>query len=148
MQWMALKKVFPNSRGGVRRNRLGWSADLQPTGLSDTYTIYLEYTLEKSPTVVVQSPELRDRDDERVPHRYSDGSLCLFLPGAGEWQRHMYLAETILPWTSEWLLHYEIWLGTGEWCGGGIHICHAADCGKAPEKAVPSSRRWGRQERH
>ena len=33
----------------------------------------------------------------------------------------MNIAETIIPWASEWLLHYEIWLATGEWQGGGIH---------------------------
>lgn len=120
-QWIALKRDFPHSAGGVRRNRLRWSTEIQPTSLSETYTISLSYSLEKSPRVFVEKPELIDRDGTRIPHRYRDGSLCLYLPGAGEWQRHMYLAETILPWTSEWLLHYEIWLGTGEWCGGGIH---------------------------
>ena len=34
----------------------------------------------------------------------------------------MYLAETILPWASEWLAHYEGWLYTGEWKGGGVHL--------------------------
>jgi len=26
-----------------------------------------------------------------------------------------------------WLFYYEIWLATGEWCGGGVH----------PEKRIP-----------
>jgi hypothetical protein len=29
------------------------------------------------------------------------------------------IADTIVPWTAEWLVHYEIWLVTGEWYGGG-----------------------------
>lgn len=29
------------------------------------------------------------------------------------------LGRTIVPWTIEWLFYYEIWLGIGEWCGGG-----------------------------
>jgi hypothetical protein len=33
----------------------------------------------------------------------------------------MLLCQTIVPWISEWLLHYEIWLVTGKWCAGGIH---------------------------
>ena len=32
-----------------------------------------------------------------------------------------FIADTIIPWTSEWLLHYEIWVATGIWHGGGIH---------------------------
>ena len=33
----------------------------------------------------------------------------------------MFIADTIVPWACEWLLHYEIWLATGEWHGGGEH---------------------------
>ena len=31
----------------------------------------------------------------------------------------MLIADTIVAWTCEWLIHYEIWLATGEWHGGG-----------------------------
>jgi hypothetical protein len=31
----------------------------------------------------------------------------------------MLLAATILPWTTEWLIHYKLWLITGRWAGGG-----------------------------
>jgi hypothetical protein len=31
----------------------------------------------------------------------------------------MLLAHTLLPWTAEGLLHYELWLITGTWTGGG-----------------------------
>lgn len=48
-------------------------------------------------------------------------SLGLYYPPAREWRQSMLLAGTILPWTSEWLLHYETWLATGVWTGGGIH---------------------------
>lgn len=33
----------------------------------------------------------------------------------------MLLVETIVPWTSEWLYFYEIWLVTGEWYAGVIY---------------------------
>jgi hypothetical protein len=36
-----------------------------------------------------------------------------------EWTVGMSIANTIVPWTSEWLAHYEIWLATGDWQGGG-----------------------------
>ena len=29
----------------------------------------------------------------------------------------MLIVDTIVPWAAEWLLHYEIWLATGEWFG-------------------------------
>jgi len=31
----------------------------------------------------------------------------------------MAIADTIVPWTADWLAHYEIWLVTGDWYGGG-----------------------------
>lgn len=31
------------------------------------------------------------------------------------------IANTIIPWTIEWLYYYELWLATGEWLGGGDH---------------------------
>jgi hypothetical protein len=62
---------------------------------------------------------------------YDDERLCLFLPCSGEWDSTKYLAETVLPWTCEWLFHYEVWLATGGmWCGGGSH----------PSKAKPARR--------
>lgn len=32
----------------------------------------------------------------------------------------MTLADTIIPWTLDWLMHYEFWLATGKWRGGGV----------------------------
>lgn len=33
----------------------------------------------------------------------------------------MALAHTIVPWACDWLMHYEFWLATGTWAGGGVH---------------------------
>lgn len=118
-QWGALRRQFPDGIGQVKRNRLRWDMQVQPTPLSDVYDIRLHYSLERVPKVFVRSPDLVQPADDPIPHRYGDGSLCLYLPGTGEWGRGMQLAETIIPWVSEWLYFYEIWLGTGEWCGGG-----------------------------
>jgi len=71
--------------------------------------------------VQILDPPLQDRQGERPPHMYPGNQLCLYLPRAKEWDPSMRLADTIVPWTSEWLLHYEVWQATGEWCGGGVH---------------------------
>jgi hypothetical protein len=31
----------------------------------------------------------------------------------------MLIADSVVPWASEWLFFYEIWLPSGEWHGGG-----------------------------
>ena len=43
---------------------------------------------------------------------YGDGTLCLHLEH--EWTPDMLIVHTTLPWTSEWLINYEIWKATGE----------------------------------
>jgi len=55
-----------------------------------------------------------------VPHTYIGDCLCLYYPDYDEWTSAMYIAETIVPWISLWLMYYEAWLATGEWLGGGI----------------------------
>jgi len=57
-------------------------------------------------------------------HRYAylfvDGihvSLCLCYPM--EWDAGQLIARTIIPWASEWLLHFEIFVASGRWHGGG-----------------------------
>lgn len=52
-----------------------------------------------------------------LPHIYPGNELCLYYPG--EWHDDMLLATTVIPWTAEWLMHYELWLVTGHWSGGG-----------------------------
>ncbi|MEY9893897.1 hypothetical protein ABIA35_007434 [Catenulispora sp. MAP12-49] len=73
------------------------------------------------PCVTVTDPPLELHPAGKwLPHVYRDGNLCLYLPG--QWHEEMLLADTILPWASEWLLHYELWLVTGHWSGSG-HDC-------------------------
>lgn len=38
---------------------------------------------------------------------------------ATEWHDGLVIADTILPWTAEYLLHYEYSQATGRWHGGG-----------------------------
>jgi hypothetical protein len=121
VQALNLKKVFPESRYFIRYNCLTWEADLTPSALSNTYTVRMKYKLKKRPDVSVVKPTLIVPDGETLPHTYSGKRLCLYYPKANEWRGDMLLVKTILPWISEWLLNYELWLATGKWCAGGIH---------------------------
>ena len=121
-QAILLRTLFPESKVRIVRGQsLTWAGVITPSQMSDEYSVSLSYSHAASPKVFVIQPELQERDGRRPEHLWPDGSLCLYFPRAGEWNHGMLLAKTILPWTSEWLLHYEIWLATGKWCGGGIH---------------------------
>lgn len=94
------------------------TADIQPTAMSRTYTVKVGYRLGERPEVLVLRPQLQlHQSAVELPHTFPGDKLCLHMPG--QWNGHMYIAHTTIPWTSEWLLYYELWLVTGTWEGGG-----------------------------
>ncbi|MBW2634283.1 MAG: hypothetical protein JRE14_09225 [Deltaproteobacteria bacterium] len=113
--------MFPESQCFIRSNCLTWEVALTPSALSKTYTIRVKYKLKKPLDIIVIKPKLFVPDGKKLPHTYPGERLCLYYPGINEWRSDMLLAKTIVPWISEWLLNYEIWLVTGKWCAGGIH---------------------------
>lgn len=121
VQMARLKQAYPGSRASLKRDVLCWVADLTPTPLSRTYRVKLEMHKDGTPEVRLVHPTLQTRDGECCPHLYPGGVLCLYLPGAFEWTKEMQLVATVVPWISEWLAHYEVWLATGVWTGGGVH---------------------------
>lgn len=125
-QLAALKHAYPEGEC-ISHNNMNfvWRAKVQPTPLSKEYNIRLIYCKNNSPEVWVVGNELEKLDDPNFPHKYKIDKdnkkvkLCLYR--FQEFNRTKYLSDTIIPWTIEWLYFYEIWLATGEWCGGGDH---------------------------
>ena len=118
LQLAAIRHHYPVSTGRIRRGRLTCMVPLQPTVASRRYTVGLAYQHGQHPKVDVVEPKLEMRADAaRLPHVYPGDHLCLYY--GKEWHGDLLLAHTLLPWASEWLLHYELWLATGTWHGGG-----------------------------
>lgn len=77
------------------------------------------------PYVQILSPQLSPLPgpNGEIPHKFWNTRqphlpyLCLHLPG--QWDASMPIAETIVPWTVEWLIAYEGWRATGSWAAGG-----------------------------
>ncbi len=124
-QKAALKIAYPESYCSVEKNGLWWIGKIRPTPLSQTYTVVLIYQRGEAPQIWVLGDELKKLSDENFPHNYHVDSsnklvrICLYRHQ--EFSKRKILANTIIPWTIEWLYFYEIWLATGEWCGGGEH---------------------------
>ena len=122
----ALKSYFPGSN--ITRNgelELTWSSKITPSPLSSTYLLKLHYKFKKGIQVYVIDPKplALAKGTTKLPHVYStpEQSLCLYYPIDNEWDTGMYYVKTLIPWACEWLCHYEIWVSTGTWFGGGIH---------------------------
>lgn len=104
-----------------RSGSMAWEGCLQPTPTSTIYKVQIRYSPPEWPKVFVIEPEMMRRTpEERIPHLYKEGNLCLFLPFGHEWTGERSIVE-LVPWTSLWLVNYEAWLATGEWLGGGEH---------------------------
>jgi len=87
-----------------------------------------------NPDVTVIAPRLEVPDGISLPHTFPSDRLCLYW--RGQWDASMSIAKTIVPWTSEWLLHYELWQITGKWLGGG----HEASDSAKPRRQRRTSR--------
>lgn len=102
----------------IRRGRLTWLASLQPSPLSRTYSVRLDYALGgATPRVKVLAPDLHADGAERLPHVLSGEAMCLCYPW--QWDDGKLIARTVVPWASEWLLHFEFWKIDKRWHGGG-----------------------------
>ncbi len=115
-QAFALHARFPAGKCSLKAGRLLWRAELTPTPLSRSYRVEVSYRAGGLPRVRVLD-ELATREGRSLPHTYSDGTLCLH--ESHDWMEWMYIADSIVPWTVEWLAHYELWVATGDWHGGG-----------------------------
>lgn len=119
-QILAMQQFFPNFHYGRENNTPTWKGTLQPTDTSPRYTVKISYRFDnqfsKAPRVWVLSPEIHPN----AKHRYRDQSLCLYYPKDRSWTPYKFISETIVPWTSLWLLFYEIWLDTDHWYGSEV----------------------------
>lgn len=114
------------------KQKMIWQGNIRP--LQKIYTVGVVLRLAPpgpglpNPLVMALTPCLRGRDPrEAIPHVYKNPwnpllpFLCLFHPPTDRFdsRRHS-AADTVIPWTIEWLACYEGWLATGKWVGGGV----------------------------
>jgi hypothetical protein len=85
----------------------------QPTPESDIYHYRIKYIPASRPVVTITNPHVLFNDDI---HMYpSDNSLCLYHSTDLVWDVTCHLYDTIVPWTHEWFVFYELYLFTGKW---------------------------------
>ena len=124
-QKISLKMAYKGCSCEIKGNVLLWIGDVQPTPISRTYTVVVKFRMWESPQIWIIGDSLQNLDSPDFPHKYDIDAnkkmvrICLYR--YREFNTYKFLSKTIIPWTIEWLYFYEIWLATGEWCGGGEH---------------------------
>lgn len=106
---------------------LVWVGPLR--GFAMDYEVQVQWAFMTSgawPIVFVLAPKIAPRRGTNfvdLPHllynadRPEDSGLCLFDPDERQWDGSKLIADTIIPWASEWLHHYELWQLDGIWRG-------------------------------
>jgi hypothetical protein len=116
-----MRMIWPNFRCRAGGSLLACQGSLKPFDISEVYSVRIEYRMSLNPSTWVDGLPAPDQEplERKIPHRYRDGSVCLF--SGAEWTADKAIAQTIVPWLLEWLAFYEGWLATEEWQGGGTH---------------------------
>jgi hypothetical protein len=122
-QAIRLWSCFPEAKITLQPTKLTWIGVIRPTPCSRDYPTKITYQYGWYPEVVTIDT-LKSRPGENLPHTYSDGSLCLH--EAHEWTPAMAIVDTVVPWTAEWLAHYELWRVRGRWYGDDLPARTAA----------------------
>jgi len=108
-----LEKAYDFLNVVIRGNTLFAKGYCQPSEHSTVYEYKLMFTPGIRPMVFTTQPQIAYNNDI---HMYSrDGSLCLFYPKDQSFTHLSHLFNTIIPWTHEWYLYYELYLLKGKW---------------------------------
>jgi hypothetical protein len=114
---LLIQERFPFLTTRMAGNRLVSRGRIQPTETSAVYRIEVCYEPWSAPEVRVLEPAIKS---EGKLHFYKNGTLCLYDWREQPWEKRLRLADTVIPWTAEWLLFYEIYLLTGKWIGASV----------------------------
>ena len=121
-----LKQRHPESVCRIRQGSLYFRIDeLRSCGRSHRYSLEIIKDPGRPVKVWLSGDALRKCANLRtIPHIYDSNEakrkvmLCLSYK---DWQPSQAYTDTFIPWAMEWILHFEAWLYTGEWNGGGKH---------------------------
>jgi hypothetical protein len=73
----------------------------------------VKLTAGERPKVYAINPKIPYNEDI---HMYEDDNrLCLYYPKDFRWTEKVHLYNTIIPWTHEWFLFYELYKIYGKW---------------------------------
>lgn len=123
IQLKKIKEEFPEAEcSTLGRGACQVKLKLRPKALSPEYEVKI-MILESSSKVRVYVLDKLSlaKGRTKLPHVYSTEKqqLCLYSPIRQEWASDQFLIKTIVPWISDWLFNYELWLIDGKWYGGG-----------------------------
>jgi len=98
------------------------AGNLQPKYCTNIYNIKIEYVAGYEPKTTILSPEI---EPCKEIHMYDDHSICLHYSPDMWWNEKTKVYQYTIPWVSEWIIYYELYLINGNiWEGheSPVHI--------------------------
>ena len=114
IQAALVRKHFPFFECGLSRRSVECEGVITPSEGCASYVVKISYARGSIPRVKIKHPQITPSS---AIHMYGDGTLCLYEPRETPWKLSNNLHETIIPWTAEWLVFYELFLLHGKWLG-------------------------------
>lgn len=121
-QLETIKEAFPEAKiTKIQRGHYEVIVPLNPKNISRTYDVKIAFTEFGAKIYVVNEVLKVAEQRKKLPHVYDHKAqqLCLYSISNKEWSSRQLIVKTIIPWASEWLFYYELWLISGDWLGGG-----------------------------
>lgn len=129
-----IRVYFPYLRCQIKGNVLEGKGRVRPTQDCDEYTVYFRFSPPNQPEVYILEPQIEYFEDIHLyPADHPPYPLCLYYPedhlernksalkARWLWPAKLPFGTTIVPWISEWIICYEIWLRTGKWVAPQVH---------------------------
>lgn len=110
----AIEENYDFLNCSITSNGLVCEGSFSSPQLTMDYEVKIEFNLPNGPKVFVLNPKIKFNENL---HMYCDNSLCLYYPDDNSFTINSMLFDTIIPWTSEWLIFYELHKLTGKWLG-------------------------------
>lgn len=113
-EMLCMKKHAPTFQVSLSGMTLNSRGTLQTEENGTQYRIQITYMPWEAPKIHVVRPKICFNKEI---HMYEDESLCLYDWRQQPWQPQWHIHETIIPWTAEWLVFFELYELSGKWLG-------------------------------
>ena len=94
----------------IKKTVLVCAGTLKLANCRNIYSILIEYVAGYEPKTTILSPNIMPCQEI---HMYQDHSLCLHYPKDMVWNERTLIFKYTVPWISEWIYYYEIYLING-----------------------------------
>ncbi|WP_316794422.1 hypothetical protein [Pedobacter frigoris] len=123
-QKQLIEKHYDFLKCRIEKNVLKCVGWIQPEFCSNAYKVLIEYVVGKEPKTTILYPNVKP--GVKI-HMYGDHSLCLHYPPDMKWTEHTRVYQYTVPWITEWIIYYELYLVNGGLWEGKESPAHLTD---------------------